>query len=229
MKRRQNFTLVEILIVIGIIAVLAGMLLAGLNAAQGKAEVGKAKSEIMNIKNAIAAFELEYNKLPKPLNDSTNKKYNGAVLKTTKEDPELQWLVLVLMGVDVTEEDDVKDQLKYIGYSSSEANSMASDIKDYGNPNKRKKAFLSNALLRDPWDDEFYQVIFESTYGGGIATDDVPGLVVASGTKIKESVIIWSKGSDGKTDSSATDDSNEDNVYSVDTTWSPQVGHKVAR
>ena len=60
---KRNFTLVEILVVIGIVAVLAAMLLAGLGGATGKAENAKAKSQIKDLQNAIAQFQLEYNKL----------------------------------------------------------------------------------------------------------------------------------------------------------------------
>ena len=85
---KRNFTLVEILVVIGIVAVLAAMLLAGLGGATGKAENAKAKSQIKDLQNAIAQFQLEYNKLPKP------KGYDGKVL----DSDQYKWLLEVLAG-----------------------------------------------------------------------------------------------------------------------------------
>ena len=45
-NRRRNFTLVELLVVIGIIAILAGMLMAGIMYAPAKAQKAKAQAEI---------------------------------------------------------------------------------------------------------------------------------------------------------------------------------------
>ena len=219
MKRRQHFTLVEILIVIGIIAVLAGMLLVGLNSATGKAEFGKAKSEITNLKNAIAAFELEYNKLPKPKDyTSTNADDDPAALTSAQ----YTWLIKVLQGEELT----------------------ATEKSNYGDPNKRKKSFLptqgnTRGEYKDPWDND-YNVVFEWKYDKGINNKKgiIPGLKADKDSSndrwIRHNVIIWSEGSDGKSktgkdDDDWKDDDNEDNVYSLDTSWSPKVGHTISR
>lgn len=211
---KRNFTLVEILVVIGIVAVLAAMLLAGLGGATGKAENAKAKSQIKDLQNAIAQFQLEYNKLPKP------KGYDGKVLDSNQ----YGWLLEVLAG---------------------ETPGKAST---YGNPNTRKKQFLAldkdNNFL-DPWDAEL-QVVFEKGYRKGIVVKDVLGssktgaygLVVPNGQKNSDNeyyfknydVLIWSMGRDGK---QSKDDcgnkDNEDNVYSVDTSWTKSYGHEIQR
>ena len=211
---KRNFTLVEILVVIGIVAVLAAMLLAGLGGATGKAENAKAKSQIKDLQNAIAQFQLEYNKLPKP------KGYDGKVLDSNQ----YGWLLEVLAG---------------------ETPGKAST---YGNPNTRKKQFLAldkdNNFL-DPWDAEL-QVVFEKGYRKGIVVKDVLGssktgaygLVVPNGQKNSDNeyyfknydVLIWSMGRDGK---QSKDDcgnkDNEDNVYSVDTSWTKGYGHEIQR
>ncbi|MGN0879058.1 MAG: type II secretion system protein [Oligosphaeraceae bacterium] len=211
---KRNFTLVEILVVIGIVAVLAAMLLAGLGGATGKAENAKAKSQIKDLQNAIAQFQLEYNKLPKP------KGYDGKVLDSNQ----YGWLLEVLAG---------------------ETPDKAST---YGNPNTRKKQFLTldkdNNYL-DPWDAEL-QVVFEKGYRKGIVVKDVLGssktgaygLVVPNGQKNSDNeyyfknydVLVWSMGRDGK---QSKDDcgnkDNEDNVYSVDTSWTKSYGHEIQR
>ncbi|MBR5026733.1 MAG: type II secretion system protein, partial [Victivallales bacterium] len=63
-NRRRNFTLVELLVVIGIIAILAGMLMAGLMYAPAKAQKAKAQAEITTLLNAIKQFESAYGVLP---------------------------------------------------------------------------------------------------------------------------------------------------------------------
>lgn len=211
---KRNFTLVEILVVIGIVAVLAAMLLAGLGGATGKAENAKAKSQIKDLQNAIAQFQLEYNKLPKP------KGYDGKVL----DSDQYGWLLEVLAG---------------------ETPDKAST---YGNPNTRKKQFLAldkdNNFL-DPWDAEL-QVVFEKGYKKGIVVKDVLGssktgaygLVVPNGQKNSNNeyyfknydVLIWSMGRDNKqSDTDCGNKDNEDNVYSVDTSWTKGYGHEIQR
>ncbi|MBR5840130.1 MAG: type II secretion system protein, partial [Victivallales bacterium] len=59
-NRRRNFTLVELLVVIGIIAILAGMLMAGIMYAPAKAQKAKAQAEITTLLNAIKQYESAY-------------------------------------------------------------------------------------------------------------------------------------------------------------------------
>ena len=198
---KRNFTLVEILVVIGIVAVLAAMLLAGLGGATGKAENAKAKSQIKDLQNAIAQFQLEYNKLPKP------KGYDGKVL----DSDQYKWLLEVLAG------------------------ETPGNASTYGNPNTRKKQFLAldkDDNYLDPWDTEF-QVVFENGYKKGIDAASVDGLVVPKNqTNFKNyDVLIWSKGRDKTSTSTSNDekDKNEDNVYSVDTSWTKGYGHEIQR
>ena len=55
-NRRRNFTLVELLVVIGIIAVLAGMLMAGIMYAPAKAQRAKAQAEITTLVNESTKY-----------------------------------------------------------------------------------------------------------------------------------------------------------------------------
>lgn len=64
-KNRKNaFTLVELLIVIGIIALLAAILLPAINTALKKAEEAQANTEVSNIATAVKAYVSEYGKFP---------------------------------------------------------------------------------------------------------------------------------------------------------------------
>lgn len=62
--RKSSFTLVELLIVIGIIIILAGILLPVINSTIQKADMTKAKAEITTLVNAIKQFESTYGYLP---------------------------------------------------------------------------------------------------------------------------------------------------------------------
>jgi prepilin-type N-terminal cleavage/methylation domain-containing protein len=64
LRRSAAFTLVELLVVISIIAILAGLLLPTLAAVKRKAQVNSARMDIKNLELAISQYESDYSRLP---------------------------------------------------------------------------------------------------------------------------------------------------------------------
>ena len=63
-KKSAAFTLVELLVVISIIAILAGLLLPAVNGALESAKKTQGKSTAVQIAAAVSTYEMEYGKLP---------------------------------------------------------------------------------------------------------------------------------------------------------------------
>ncbi len=63
-KKSTAFTLVELLVVISIIAILAGLSFPAVNGALDSAKKTHAKSNAVQIAAAVTAYEMEYGKLP---------------------------------------------------------------------------------------------------------------------------------------------------------------------
>ena len=63
-KTSAAFTLVELLVVISIIAILAGLSFPAVSGAMDSAKKTQAKSNAVQIATAVSAYEMEYGKLP---------------------------------------------------------------------------------------------------------------------------------------------------------------------
>jgi type II secretion system protein G len=64
LRRRDAFTLIELLIVIAIIAILAGIAFPAMQGALDSAKRGQARNDASQIASAIKAYRLEFGRLP---------------------------------------------------------------------------------------------------------------------------------------------------------------------
>lgn len=239
---QQGMTLIEVLVVIAIIGILAGMLFPALAAAKRKAQVAKARKEIQDMKLAIEAFKSQYSIWPMTsaargagVPDFTFGTYN--------------------IGAYAANESDLNPGIGYQSNNSELMFILMSEAHNTYNPNfannPQKKVFLNpprdnvadggagigpSRIFLDPWlnpyiitvdanydgttQDPFYcrASITQPTTGG---PNGIGGLVSKSGLSTNDfvfrgEVMIWSMGPDAKADynTKADEGVNKDNILS---------------
>jgi len=160
--------------------------------------MSKARSEISTLVNAIKQYESVYGVLPVP--DGA-----GELLSST----EYQQLIYILQA----ETDNAKIT----------ANNLAK--------NSRRQKFLDivgneSGFYPDPWDVP-YTVLLDDDYDGKISAANVPPGVNAT-VDLNYTVVVWSMGPDGKSNSTTAHKENRDNIYSFPTLWTKD-GHNISR
>ena len=103
--KRRSYTLVEILMVVGIIAILVGLAIPVLNSARSSARLNKASAECNAIALAIKNFEAEYGQMPNPAATSDGASAPSATSGFTN--------LAVLTGNEIKKESDVGNTSDY--------------------------------------------------------------------------------------------------------------------
>ena len=193
MKRKNKaFTLVELLVVIGIIAVLAGILLPAINTAMKKADEAKARVEVKALISAWKKYHAEYGCWPA---SSTSPWMFGQVsssllpwerFKASEGESGIGMIGCVMTNI------------MYPNASLSYGGGHMNYHPVCTNYNPRRISFMeyrsdsvsTNGSFVDPWDFP-YKVMFDIDGNGHV---DRGG---SMSTSVYDSVIAWSVGPDG--------------------------------
>ena len=168
-RLRAAFTLIELLIVIVIIAVLAGVAFPVTAMVMDAARNAEAKNEVRNIANAISMYELEYGRLPLPAG-------SGGDMELATDNGTL---MAVLSGENV---DDLNPKEK-VFYEGKQAKGIEQELPTGGIYGSGQRVFLA-----DPWGGPYY-VMIDADYDGKLT--GIPGM---EGEELRKKVAVWSEG-----------------------------------
>lgn len=185
MNRKSAFTLIELLTVIAIMAILAGMLLPTLSKAKEKAKIAKCISTIASLQTALAMYQVDYGVYPMSADDTGTQRNGNSHHSDFDGDPNN--LVAALSAA--------TQGGPYMEFK-------AKDLIDRGSsPNSRRYA------LKDPWGQAYIYVCQKYFDGSGDLQDIGSGsgpYYPTTSTKSKRTYNIYSLGPDKKTDDSDT-------------------------
>ena len=183
-KQANAFTLVELLVVIGIIAILMGLLFAGGRAVQQQAKRTQAKNDLAQIVTAINAFYTEYGRYPLPAGTTTDTIYGPG--GTTND---------VLFDVLRNNTDPSGPNLATVTSLNPRQIVFISPpyVKDPGTPVSGIGTVTGARQYYDPWGMP-YAIEVDGNYNNQI--DINPYTANAGPSPLQAGVIAWSLGSD---------------------------------
>ena len=189
-RHHQGFTLIEMLVVIGIIAILASMAMPVYNTVMRKAYETQARAMMNGLTTAISGYQTEYNHYPNP-NSSTT----GNTKMDTSQD---SGLIVCLMGTNT---------------STTSGNPNPRAIQFY-NPPIAKSGHngydSTTGNLYDPWGEPMW-VLMDLTGAGFLANPyyGSPSYPMETQQNLGQGCIVWDWGADkidGTNGGQSTDD-----------------------
>lgn len=177
--RTGAFTLLELLVVITIIGVLAGLMFPAANGALRRAAKSHASNTAYNLKTAISAYYTEYRKYPAEGGGEGDQDF-----RTNNQ------LMDILLGADNEAEDGGLNPRRIVFYTGKEA-------KPKGDGTYIKGIVLTgggSGELWDPW-GEYYYVRLDTDYNSRVSRPEWDSTSAGS-PEIPESILVWSEGAD---------------------------------
>lgn len=168
--KKRSFTLVEILVVVGIIVILAGLAIPVISKSMETAKLNQASAECNTIQLAIKNFETEYSMMPYPEEGKTGAPpVTGSEVTsdkqyciggyTTSPDPKYKFFFSMMIGYQYD-----KPTIK-TGVSSEDGTTVDKD--DWANNKKRIKfldptaAYAKGNGFLDPW-GKTYSIVYKT-------------------------------------------------------------------
>ncbi len=165
-KRRDGFTLVELLVVIVIIAILIGILLPAIQKVRDSADRARAFNDISQLSNSIGQFQSTFNCPPPPttidLSNNSSMTYLNRVWPRLSGPPGLghidgnQSLQVFLGGY--------SNGVYYQGFISSQSAPFGSGTTKTGPFFEFPAARIKNGYFCDPWGTPY---VYMASYNGG--------------------------------------------------------------
>ena len=170
MKRRHGFTLLELIVVVGIIMLLASLMMAGLNAGGRRAKNARARNDLDQITISWKAYYTDYRRFPDAIFDSE-------------------------AGITITEMGAEAIQI----LRGPSDNAALYDNPDWQKKNPRGQEYMdfhgAVTNFSDPWNNP-YQIVLDDGGGGYDGEISVPDGRGGS-ELIRHSVAVYSMGRDG--------------------------------
>ena len=177
-KGHDAFTLLELLIVIAIVAILAGLLFPAVQSVLERAKKVQAKNDLTQIVTAVNAFYTEYGRYPTNAMSDPAAAY-GPGNQTTNNS--------------------LLNELRAQGSYSINTRQIVfispANVKDDNNP--RSGINGTNGGYYDPWGSE-YSIALDADYDNQIAPNPYGSNNGAGPSPIRQGVIAWSLGKDKK-------------------------------
>jgi len=189
--RKQKFTLVEMLLVIALIAMLAGLLLGAIGGMKEKAKVTKATAEIHALMTAIKSYESTYGVLP--LVDAATSS-NGVKDPVASSSYDLRIGGTPESDTSSTESQNYDHLIQWL---SQVRTSTGGAVDQAGNVRKIK--FLDppspdgSKTFLDPWENR-YIIIMDSNYNGQVSVSGSSTKPYDATNDLYGSVFVYSKG-----------------------------------
>ena len=184
-RRQRGFTLMELLVVMTIIAILAGLSVPVANAVMKRARLMRAKHMALGLRKAVGTYSAEYGRYP-VAGDNGSQATRDAEVETD------QALMNVLLGSD---EASGPGGLNPRGQPFFSANNASSDR----NPRDGMVSTpTGGGTLYDPWGN-LYRLIIDVDRNNRCKVPSGDGVVA-------KDVLVWSLGPNGKDDRGEGDD-----------------------